>query len=222
MVRAYLACPDLDSLDELAARVTRVLGDEETASQAAADIATFIAAGEDELGISNLLLHPRLLPADRRASELLEALSGPETSYRTLMACVGISAIADDLDEDARAAAIGLLGRLCATGGSVTARRASASLFELLRTRDAPVVASLLGVADDVVRHNVIVAFLRISDPPRLADELRRLGDSHHELETLESLGPDPDPMDILLSPLGVPSLVRLPSFSEWSRSEAS
>lgn len=226
VVRDFLACDDLEALDDRALKVSEALQSEATSNVVAEDIARVLAEADDDLGIANLMFHSSLLSPRERETELLRSLAGPASAYRTLAAAVGVAAVADHLDEDGRSRAVELLIQLALGAPLVTARRASASFARLVRPSDASRLMELLRVADEVIRRNVLVALLRIADPPELIDQLHGFGRAHagdetrsfveQSIEMLEPLGDDPSPAEILMSPLGVSSLVRIPSYAEW------
>ena len=147
---AFLAAEDLDEL--LNARQNISALDAEDAGI----VRSVLHQWQNPQAVSNLLLHPTLIPDDARLQALLQGLSERKVAYYVLAAVVGLQGInaADLANADRERLVVDLLALIRDTNG-ILAQRASVSFQGLANEADVPQVFGLMGHADNTVQHNL-------------------------------------------------------------------
>lgn len=156
-IERFLASTDLDDLaaayDELAARP-------DGSGRATATI----EAWSDVQAVSNLLMHPSLLPDALRTTAVLRALR--EDGYVRLAATVGAGELsAGELSDEDRRELLGALLDVVASDVGPAAVRAAAEVGPLLSAAELELLDDLAAHPVDAVRHNLAQAALGITDP---------------------------------------------------------
>jgi hypothetical protein len=120
----FLATGDLDLLVEARAG----LGDLDHSDRQI--VVAVLDADDDLQAVSNLLMHPDLIPSPHRVAQVLRALAGDSHDYSTLAAAVGAARLADlpDTTTPERELISHALQTLATHGDGLTARRAAVSL----------------------------------------------------------------------------------------------
>lgn len=122
-----------------------------------------IADWNDPQAVSNLLWHPRLLPADLQLPALQQALTGSD-GYLQLAAAVGSRTVTDGADPESpesRSMFDALLG-VVAGGTGLPARQAAISLRELVPIDRAHDVITMMGHPDAEVRRSLVAALVEL------------------------------------------------------------
>lgn len=182
----FLAATDLDQLADAYRHLVEHSADTADTAVAARTDAV-LDTRTDRRGLVNLLLYPALLSPDRRAAELVGALTGDDPPLK-LAAAVGAGMLpasewaAGDRARLVTALAAAITGG--ASGGAsdpeadgtaddlplLTARRAAATLSNVTTGADAPALVPLLRVADNTSRHNIWCALLPLLGSASLRD----------------------------------------------------
>ncbi len=151
----FLQTEELDDAQQLARQLTTLSQtDIQTISQV-------LDRWDDPQAVANLLMHPDLIPAERRGAALLRGLREPMT-YTTLAAIVGLRGrVASWLNAD-RAVIVERLQIIIFEARPVLADRASLTLLEYARQTDADRLIFLLGYPGEIVQHNVLLALVRL------------------------------------------------------------
>lgn len=170
----FLATEDLDDLLEARDDLGALSDDDLQVVRAV------LAAWRDEQAVSNLLIHPELIPRDLRIATLTRGMNQREQVYYILAAVVGVGSLEGaELSaaerEALRDSLLELIG-LDESEDAIIAKRASVSLPVVLTAPDAPSVCQLLDHRAETVRHNLLAWLLHefAADLPtlhRLVDE---------------------------------------------------
>jgi hypothetical protein len=153
----FLGTGDLDEL--LALR--QEIGDEPATGRDARAIATVLDGWTDVQALANLLMHPSLIPAERRHSELMRGLDDVETPYIRIAAVIGVGDLQLGATTDVeRHRFVHTLLDLIRSEDNLCADRGSFSLVWLMRQPDAPDVIECLAHPSDRVRHNIVQGLL--------------------------------------------------------------
>jgi succinate dehydrogenase flavin-adding protein (antitoxin of CptAB toxin-antitoxin module) len=117
---------------------------------------------ENPQAVSNLLIHPSLIPEDIRISYLLKGLEERRNPYYILASIVGFQNIhTTGLSiEDIRKVKENLILTLKISSG-VLSQRASVSIYKFLSSEDSPMMCELLSHPDDTTRHNILCSLIR-------------------------------------------------------------
>lgn len=210
----FLAADDLDDLADAASR----LGVLEHADQEL--LGDLLARMDDTQEMANLLMHPRLVPAEQRAAVLVRAMSAPLTSYLRLAAAVGAGDLSElDYTATSRPALIDALLDLVADNRGVVASRAAISVGPLLSAEDAPDVIVLLDHPSADVRHNLHNALLDLLGPAafdRLLED-RDVVPDELALNVRDRLTGDGRLGQPMLDIQRMPLLAWIPNRCEWS-----
>lgn len=174
----------------------------------------------DLQAVSNLLMHPRIIPGEHRNAEVQRGLDDVENPYLRLAAVVGLG----DLDlslvnDNERHRFVHSLVDLIDADGTICAERASFALVWLMRQPDAPDVIACLSHPSERVRHNIVQGLLEMLGPSGLAALLELPGFVSPEVQAsarsaIDQLGIDlTAPADELRRPL---LLTYLPNYPEF------
>jgi hypothetical protein len=149
-LEVFLAAEDLDDALRAVQQITSLEAED------AAAIRRVIASWQDPQGVSNLLIHPALLPDDIRLSSLFRALAEHRVAYYILAATVGFQTM-DSVSMVAaeRKRVVQELLELIRDHHGIVAQRASISIQRFLTPEDAPPVFALWAHRDDTVWHNL-------------------------------------------------------------------
>jgi hypothetical protein len=177
----FLAADDLDDALHARGRIG-ALGAEDVAV-----VRSVLQRWEDSQAVSNLLMHPSLIPSDLLAASLFRGLAERRVAYLVLAAVVGFQSIdpAGMTAEGRRRITEALLALIRQTKG-ILAERASVSIQGFLGEEDAPQVFDLWAHPDDTVWHNLRAwlyrtfqargdeAFAAAARHSKLAEEVQR------------------------------------------------
>lgn len=156
-VRQFLRSSDLDELLALSQEV----GDVALDPDSEAEIVAVLDEWTDLQAVSNLLMHPRLIPADQRNAQVQRGLDDVENPYVRLAAVVGVGELdLGRITDIERQRFVTALLDLIASDGTVCADRASFSLVWVMRQPDAPEVLTCLAHPSPRVRHNLLQGLL--------------------------------------------------------------
>ena len=170
---AFLTASDLDDLAAAYDALPSVPDDSGRA-------ASVVASWSDVQAVANLLMHPSVLPPERRVETLLRGLRAE--GYLRLAAAVGVGGLgADELPDDLRREVLGALLDVIASDAGPAGVRASAEVGPLLRSDELELLDDLAAHPVDAVRHNLAQAALGITSPderqPMLLPYLPNLAD---------------------------------------------
>jgi hypothetical protein len=149
-LEAFFAAEDLDDVLTARGSLAALTPEDEAAVRAV------LNEWRNPQAVSNLLLHPALIPDDLRLSSLFRGLYEGPVAYYVLAAVVGLGGLDPAVlpDADRRRVLAVLLGIMRDTT-DVLAQRASVSFDGFTLPEDAPRVFALMGHADRTVRHNL-------------------------------------------------------------------
>lgn len=119
-----------------------------------------VAAWTDEQAIANLLMYSYLLPDDMRVATLLRGLNQATNTYAVLAALVGLQDLELKLDEGMHTEILNRLIDIIHSAPQITQARATVILNQIARPEDADPLLRLLTHPDEVIRHNILVAFI--------------------------------------------------------------
>jgi hypothetical protein len=147
---AFLAAEDLDEVLNARQKISDLDTDD------AAVIRSVLDQWQNPQAVSNLLLHPTVIPLDIRLTSLFRGVGERRVAYYVLAAVVGFQSIdpAKMIAADRTRAVEELLAVIRKTSG-VLAQRASISIQRFLGEEDAPRVFALWAHRDDTVWHNL-------------------------------------------------------------------
>lgn len=149
-LQSFLTAEDLDEVLDARGNLT-ALSVEDT--EVVRDV---IAQWQQPQAVSNLLIHPDLLPEDIRLASLFRGLAEQRVAYYVLAAIVGFQSVDTPLltaNENAKIATA--LWEIIAQTEGVLAQRASLSFRAFASEVDAPAVLFLMAHSDKTVRHNL-------------------------------------------------------------------
>lgn len=149
-LRTFLAAEDLDELLDARSNIATLSAED---SEVVRDV---IAQWQQPQAVSNLLIHPNLLPEDVRLTCLFRGLAEHRVPYYVLAAIVGFQSIEPNrltTDENAKIATA--LWDVIAQTEGVLAQRASLSFRAFASEVEAPAVLFLMAHSDKTVRHNL-------------------------------------------------------------------
>lgn len=156
LLDAFLGASDLDEL----AATYDVLPDRVDPDR----VAAVVAAWSPPQAVANLLMHPTVMPPERRVPAILRGLR--DEGYARLAASVGVGRLAaTDLTEDGRRALLDALLDVVATDAGPAGVRAAAEIGPLVRAPDLPLVEELAEHPVPEVRHNLAQARRGVADP---------------------------------------------------------
>lgn len=148
---------------------------------------------ENPQAVSNLLIHPSLIPEDIRVSYLLKGLEERRNPYYILASIVGFQNIhAKGLSiEDIRKVKENLILTLKISSG-VLSQRASVSIYKFLSSEDAPMMCELLSHPDGTTRHNILCSLIRNMNETDSESFILMANDSnipeHRKKETVDKI----------------------------------
>lgn len=172
-IEPFLRSTDLDEL--LAVR--QELDDAPLDAQSEAEVRVVLDEWTDLQAVSNLLMHPQLIPPDQRNAEVQRGLDDVENPYVRLAAVVGIGELdLSQITDIERQRFVTTLLDLIASDGTVCAERASFSLVWVMRQPDAPDVLACLAHPSPRVRHNILQGLLEMLGTSGLAALLEMPG----------------------------------------------
>jgi hypothetical protein len=155
----FLHSRDLDELLALRQEFAETPPDPESE----AEIRAVLDDWADEQAISNLLMHPQLIPEDQRNADVQRGLDDVENPYVRLAAVIGIGELdLSQITDIERQRFVTTLLDLIASDGTVCADRASFSLVWVMRQPDAPEVLDCLAHPSPRVRHNILQGLLEM------------------------------------------------------------
>jgi hypothetical protein len=146
----FLGAEDLDDVLRARQKISSLdTRDEEV-------IRAVLAQWQNPQAVSNLLLHPTIIPKDIRLASLLRGLAERRVVYYVLAAVVGFQSVdpREIAGEDRRRIAEELLSVIRKNRG-ILAQRASVSVQGFLTRDDAPRVFDLWAHPDDTAWHNL-------------------------------------------------------------------
>ena len=165
-LRAFLAATDLDEL--LARR--QELGDAPLDGADQDRVLAVLHDWTDLQAVSNLLMHPQVIPGEHRNAEVQRGLDDVENPYVRLAAVVGIGELdLSQINDIERNRFVRALLDLIANDGTVCAVRASFSIVWLMRQPDTPEILETLAHPSARVRHNILQGLLELLGSSGLA-----------------------------------------------------
>jgi HEAT repeat protein len=174
----FLATEDLDDLLDALDDLGPLSGDDEQV------VRSLLSSWRDEQAISNLLVHPAVIPAKNRIAALTRGLDEREQPYYVLAAAVGVQGLDPSMLSDTdRAALRDRLLKIIQLDDSIIARRATVSLRVVLTPADAEPVWQLLEHPNETVRHNVLSWLVETFAPDDPSALHRRLDQSAISVE---------------------------------------
>lgn len=118
---------------------------------------------DDVQAIANLLIFPMLIPDDTRIDYLIQGIKDKRILYYPLAALVGLGKLTkNDISLQQAVVIKPLLFEFIQQSNDLIAERASAALYPSLSTADTTALLHLLKHPNEVVRHNVLAALLRL------------------------------------------------------------
>lgn len=172
-IQQFLRSTDLDELLE----VRQQFLDDELDPAATAEVLAVLDDWTDQQAVSNLLMHPQLIPAEQRNAQVQRGLDDVENPYVRLAAVVGIGELdLSQITDIERQRFVTTLLELIGSDGTVCAERASFSLVWVMRQPDAPEVVECLAHPSARVRHNILQGLLEMLGTSGLAALLEMPG----------------------------------------------
>ena len=156
----FLGAEDLDDVLRALQRLTSFDAED------AAAVSSVLQAWQNPQAVSNLLMHPMLIPDEIRLASLFRGLAERRVAYYILAAAVGFQSV-DPVRmtaADRRRAMEELLVLIRQTSG-ILAQRSSVSIQQFLSVDDAPRVFALWAHRDDTVWHNLRAWLFRTFQP---------------------------------------------------------
>lgn len=149
-LEAFLTSEDLDEIQKARGKIEGRDVDDE------AVIRAVLEQWQNHQAVSNLLLHPDLIPDDIRLETLFRGLYEQQVGYYVLASVIGFQSldVSEMADVDRRRVLSDLLVVMRETTG-ILAKRASISFREFANVEDASQVFALIGHTDMTVRHNL-------------------------------------------------------------------
>ncbi|MBP0009359.1 hypothetical protein [Roseofilum sp. Belize Diploria] len=201
------------------------LGDPDPDDRAA--IASIMNRWDDSKAVANLLFHPELLATEDRVKSLVRGLEQEEDAYLRLAAIVGVQDIdCQNLESADRTKLKTLLMSEIQEGSQVLAARASVSVLELLQPEDVEQLLDQLNKPDDLLRHNALVALVKVFGVKQALDLIYQAACSGAIDESSRTYsercfaelselceGGLPISQALLMSSLGAPSLAYIPDY---------
>ena len=150
-LKAFLETDDLDGLLEARSKL-RQLNDKDVKR-----IRSILQEWNSPQEVSNLLLHPFLIPEDIRVSCLLKGLRERKNLYYVLASAVGLQGIDPTAfsEEERKEIKESLIFTLKTSEGIISAR-VSVSICDYLSSEDASTMFELLDHPDETARHNIL------------------------------------------------------------------
>jgi hypothetical protein len=149
-LKAFLAAEDLDDVGDAHDKIKALTPDDKEA------IRFVLKQWENAQAVSNLLIHPDLIPEDIRLTSLFRGLAGPRVAYYGLAAIVGFGQIgAEALSAEERKQVAAAFLEVIRKTNDARATRASVSIGTFIDENGIPQVVSLLEHRNDTVRTNL-------------------------------------------------------------------
>lgn len=147
---AFLTAEDLDDVGDARNKIKELTADDR------ADVHSILAQWQDAQAVSNLLLHPDLIPEDVRLASLFRGLAEKRVAYYNLAAVVGFQEIkSENLSNEERDRVVSEMVAIMRKTTDARAARASLSIENFFTEKDAPQVLALVDHGEDTVRKNL-------------------------------------------------------------------